>query len=61
MDIFSSIIDWVFPMMEFENEIFTFVLYILRCSVSCGLLAYILQMIHNILRLSVTAPKTKLI
>ena len=58
---FDSILNMLFPAVTFESEIFMFIIYILKSSVSCGLVAYILGMIHDIFRLSVNAPRTKLV
>lgn len=61
MDIFQGVLDLVFPVISFENEIYTFIVYVLNVSVRCGLLSYVLMMVYNILKLAVSAPKTKLL
>lgn len=54
---FDGILELVLPSITFENEIFNFIIYILNVSIRCGLLAYVLGIVHNVLRLSVSAPK----
>ena len=61
MDIFQGVLDLVFPVINFENEIYTFIVYVLNVSVRCRLLSYVLMMVYNILKLAVSAPKTKLL
>lgn len=61
MDIFQGVIDLLFPAISFENEMYNFLIYIMMVSIRCGLLAYCLTLIYNILKLGVSAPKGRIV
>ena len=58
---FDGILGILFPAVSFESEIFMFIIYLLEVSVRCGLLAYVLGMVHDVLRLGVNAPRSRLV